>query len=391
MKKLFLVFVCFCLQMFAGQEPPNRKTVCLNMIVKDESPVIRRCLASVKGLIDYWVIVDTGSTDGTQEVIREFMKDVPGELYERPWINFAHNRNEALQLAKDKADYLLIIDADEQLLFDENFVKPSWDKDFYYVTVLDTTVSFQRVHLVNAKLNWSWVGVLHEMLVCSEARTSDLLKGVQNSARARDGHRCQDPLKYKRDADLLEAALKDDPNNSRYVFYLAQSYFNIQDYEASLRNYERRALMGGWDEEVFFSHYMAGRLKQALSRPFEDIVKSYKAAYLARNIRAEPLFRLGCLYLKNQDYVLAYPLLKMAASMPRPEKDLLFVEQEVYDYAAAFEAANSAALLGKDEEALKGYTKLVECKNFPEQLRKDLTNNIVFVTTPKEKRVVAVR
>ena len=75
------------------------------MIVKNESPVIEKCLASVKGMIDYWVIVDTGSTDGTQQIIKNFMKDVPGKLYERPWVNFAHNRNEALDLARNKTDY----------------------------------------------------------------------------------------------------------------------------------------------------------------------------------------------------------------------------------------------------------------------------------------------
>src|SRR5580704_1601575 len=58
------------------------KTICLNMIVKNESRVIQRCLDSVKHIIDYWVIVDTGSTDGTQNVIKDFMKDIPGDLYE---------------------------------------------------------------------------------------------------------------------------------------------------------------------------------------------------------------------------------------------------------------------------------------------------------------------
>src|SRR5258708_9713159 len=91
------------------------RTICLNMIVKNEAPVIRRCLDSVRPLIDHWVIVDTGSTDGTRDIIRDCLRDVPGELHERPWKNFAHNRNEALALARGHGDYVFLIDADEVL------------------------------------------------------------------------------------------------------------------------------------------------------------------------------------------------------------------------------------------------------------------------------------
>ena len=89
--------------------------LCLNMIVKNEALVIRRCLDSVRPIIDHWVIVDTGSTDGTQDIIREHLRDLPGELHERPWRNFAHNRSEALELARGRSDYTLIIDADDTL------------------------------------------------------------------------------------------------------------------------------------------------------------------------------------------------------------------------------------------------------------------------------------
>jgi len=70
------------------------QTICLNMIVKNEARVIRRCLDTVRPFIDRWVIVDTGSTDGTQALIREVLQGVPGELHERRWKDFAHNRNE---------------------------------------------------------------------------------------------------------------------------------------------------------------------------------------------------------------------------------------------------------------------------------------------------------
>src|ERR1700722_12923400 len=133
---IFAALIFLTLQLNAADAQPH-KTICLNMIVKDEKDVITRCLSSTLPVIDYWVIVDTGSTDGTQKIIKDYMKEkgVPGDLYERPWVNFEHNRNEAIELARDKADYLFFIDADEFMKYDDDFKLPALDKDFYYGTI----------------------------------------------------------------------------------------------------------------------------------------------------------------------------------------------------------------------------------------------------------------
>lgn len=92
-----------------------KPTICLCMIVKNESAVIERCLDSVRDLIDTWVISDTGSTDGTQELIRSALREIPGELHEEPWTDFGHNRSLNIAHARGKADYLLLLDADHVL------------------------------------------------------------------------------------------------------------------------------------------------------------------------------------------------------------------------------------------------------------------------------------
>src|SRR6266446_2172189 len=88
------------------------KTICLCMIVKDEAAVICRCLESVKPIINHWVICDTGSTDRTPDIIRETLSGIPGTLHQVPWVDFGYNRTQALKLAKGKADYHLLLDAD---------------------------------------------------------------------------------------------------------------------------------------------------------------------------------------------------------------------------------------------------------------------------------------
>ena len=103
------------------------------MLVKNEAPVIARCLASVRPLIDHWVVVDAGSTDGTPDIVRNVLSDIPGELHQRPWVDFGHNRSEALRLAQEHGDYTLMIDAGEVLELPPGFRMPHLNADSYVI------------------------------------------------------------------------------------------------------------------------------------------------------------------------------------------------------------------------------------------------------------------
>ena len=101
------------------KENSKKSTICLNMIVKDESHIIEETLKKLinKIKIDYWVISDTGSSDDTPQIIKNFFKErnIPGELYFDEWKDFGYNRTKALEYAFNKTDYLLIFDADDEI------------------------------------------------------------------------------------------------------------------------------------------------------------------------------------------------------------------------------------------------------------------------------------
>lgn len=353
------------------------------MIVKDESEIICRCLDSVKGLIDYWVIVDTGSTDQTQKIIQEHMKDIPGELHERPWIDFAFNRNEALQLAQGKADYVLIIDADEELQFSKNFKKPKLDKDFYYIKTSYANLSYCRTQLINNHLNWRWEGVVHEAIDCKQAHTHETLLDVVNFVRT-DGARSKDNQKYQKDALLFEKALLSDPDNKRNIFYLAQSYRDAEMHEEAMKNYQKRVDKGGWDQEVFWSLLQIGILKEKLKLPLESIIESYQKAYAYRPSRAEPLYQLAHLYRKSKNYLSGYQVAQLGLGL-ESSKDVLFVEKWIYDYALLLEFSICAYWIEKYNEAFLASHLLLSNPLLPLEVQECVKNNLKWINQKLEK------
>ncbi|MCC6128231.1 MAG: glycosyltransferase [Chlamydiae bacterium] len=348
----------------------KRVSICLNMIVKNEAKVIKRCLSSVKPLIDYWVIADTGSSDGTQEIIREFMKEIPGELIERPWVDFSHNRNEVLRQSKGKGDFLLFIDGDEWLDISDAFQMPDFSKDCYVASVRVSNGSvYQRVLLINNHIPWEWKGVLHEDICPERINGYEFLKGLVNVSNTADGFRSSDPKKYQRDAAVLKAAFEKEPDNCRYAYYLAQCYEEGREYELALNMFQTRSQMkGGWEEEVFYSHYKIAQLERQLNYPAHQFIQSFSRAHESRPSRAEPLYHLADYYLTIEDPFHAYLISKHALSIPRCT-DCMLVEHPIYDFGILLQFAQSAAMLGQCHEAYNAYQKLLLGPKTPEEVK----------------------
>ena len=168
--------------------------ICLNMIVRNEAHVVREVLDAVAPYIDSWVIVDTGSTDGTQQVIREHLaaRGVAGELYERPWRDFGTNRSEALRLAQGRADYIWVIDADDLVVGSLDFA--GLDADVYLLRCGEgTAMTYWRRQLFRDGMHWQYRGVVHEYATCDDPFVEQRLEGDYYVDSRRLGARNLDP------------------------------------------------------------------------------------------------------------------------------------------------------------------------------------------------------
>ncbi len=353
------------------------QTVCLFMIVKDEVHVLRRCLQSVRPLIDQWVIVDTGSTDGTQDLIREVYKDLPGMLAERPWKNFGHNRSESVALARSRADYLLTLDADEYLVTDAGFRWPPMTCDAYEFVVSSGGTTYSRIQLVRSALPWRYEGVLHEYIACGQHHSQARMPGIQ-TVRLLEGARSRDPLTYRRDAEILEEALLKEPENARYMFYLAQSYRDAHQPDLAIDRYRQRSRIGGFAEEVWCSLYQIARLQQAKGTDWPEVMNSYLKAFAFRQQRAEPLYCIGLYYQHRKEYALAKLFLGRAMQIPFPANDVLFVESDVYRFLLPLEYAVACYWLEQHEEAIAVTDRLLADETLSADRREHLLRNRQF-------------
>ncbi len=380
-----------------GQQPhadSPRTPVCLCMIVRNEAKVIERCLRTVRPHVTHWAIVDTGSTDGTQDIVREMMADMPGELIEREWVDFSTNRNQSLDLGRevlardggDATGYLFVIDADEELTGPdgvtfghvgcEDVANPGDPQpltaDAYSIRLRMTDhdgVWVRRV-LVRAALPWHYVYELHEVLT--------LPKGMPllpppclplEVLSHNDSHRNdQGRDKYLRDAEVLRGMVEREPNNPRHWYYLGQALAGALCIDEAIDAFDKRVSLGGWPEERYYAAWMRAALFDYKASGGETGEKdgkranrtdadrraalcNYLEAYQMRPRRAEPLWACAVICNDSGDYALAELFARRAAQMQMPQ-DALMVHEPVYQWRAFDELIGALARLGRQEEAL---------------------------------------
>lgn len=310
------------------------------MIVKNESDIILDTLENILQYIpiDYWVICDTGSTDGTQDKIKSFFleKNIDGELYEEEWVNFSYNRNSALAHCLGKSDYIFIFDADDR--FRGDFVLPdNLTKDAYCFKLGGDIGDFEyyRTLLIKNSSKIQWRSVIHEYLdFGSEPVEKEYFS--QNNYRiisGRFGARNQDPQKYYKDALILEDAFfkpEDEDLKGRYAFYCAQSYRDAGMNEEAIKWYKKRIELKGWIEEVTCSYENLGRCYENAGKT-EEALNTWLMGYDYNPARMECLYNAVKLLRIQGNCRLGYQLAKIATNIPYPVNDVLFIQGDVYD------------------------------------------------------------
>jgi glycosyltransferase involved in cell wall biosynthesis len=370
-----------------GQATAIQGLLGLVMIVKNEAHGIRETLESFKPFINRWTILDTGSTDGTQDVIRRVLDGIPGSLHEEPFVDFATSRNRALELHGDPTTYTVMPDGDDRLINGEalrSFLETrGGDGQAAYLTNLRRgTLSYWLPLILRTSAGWRYHGVVHEFIgpIFGEGFATTKIPDVQFVQDSRELSLEASRKRWTRDLVLLKAELAVKPSDGRTLFYLGQTYECLNDPQEALRVYERRIAVGGWAEETFEAYLRRAKILDTLKKPWPEIQQAYLDAYRFDGERAEPLFQIAEHWYCEQVHELTYLFAARAADLP-PPSSTLFVDEEVYTWKAADLAATSGYYLNDPAARKKGRELAEQCVRVrPEDER--LRANWAFYARP---------
>lgn len=361
----------------------------LSQICKNESHCILNMLNSLKGVSDMIVFTDTGSTDGTQDIIRKWGEEneIPTYVFDRPFDNFENSRNHALQMARQMAEekgwkkeetWTHWLDCDETLVVDKKvFDKKKLDKDLYMINTFIGMMKYTRNTFLRMSAPGRWYGPVHEFITVDNPNsTSGLMEGLHVDVKM-IGASWKGNIadKYKKHAALLEDYIDNKDRNSRWVFYTAQSYHdaaslpdnreeNEERLRRSIKYYQERVnRLDGYEEERFYSQFRIGTIMKVLEKPWSETHQALLKAYAMEPLRAEPIKVIIDHYLSVGEWHMAYVYTKFAKTTfhgknPYPAR-LLFVDESLYNWKLLESHAAACVYTNRKEEGKQTFDEVL--------------------------------
>jgi hypothetical protein len=319
---------------------PLPKKIIATIMIKNEERIIKRCIDRAITIADAICISDTGSTDSTLDILKEYLPtlSIPTKVVNHTWKNFGFNRTLSFQASADfckelewnpEFTYGLLLDGDMNFVMTDKFQKTDLTANGYRIIQRNSHLEYYNTRFVKLGYPWRCVGVTHEYWDGSDCEPLNTVY-IEDIG---DGG-CKDD-KFIRDERLLRQGLEEEPNNERYMFYLAQTLKDLKKLPESIEMYKRRINAGGWYEEVWYSMYVISKLYYELGNYTEMEYWGMKAYDFNKN-RSENLYFLTRIFRDLSQHHKAWHYMKLGSSIKKPN-DLLFLELDVYSHLFAYE------------------------------------------------------
>jgi tetratricopeptide (TPR) repeat protein len=366
---------------------------CFVAIVRDESPVIERCIASIAHLATSYLICDTGSVDDTAAKIEATMArlGIPGAVIHKEWMSYGENRTYLFEQvrrhpASRDCRYIVFHDADEVFITDradpESYLDEkaaerlfhqleSRPEDIFLFTTLYAGISYPRWQVVRNNQDYRWEMPFQEYLVAAERSAAYHVDWIFNLAR-KQGNSARDPARDEKGIKMLERYLERNPDEPRALFYLAQTHRDLGQLEQAREVYARRArCASGYDQEKYLSLLYRARLEQGEAAKLASLWEA--ATFMPQ--RLEAVYELMMHYHSRGDHARAAALGGLAPEKPQRG---MFAESAIYDYLFELNYSVSCVYAGLHEKAYEIGSRLASRRSYPPDLDTKVRNNLEY-------------
>lgn len=299
------------------------------IMVKNESSVI----ADIFNVdVDHFVVLDTGSTDNTIEIIEQTCREKKKTciIYTKPFVDYSTSRNHLLDLCHGLSDYILLLDANEKvhnLDILKNYIETTESKMIANCYVLDESTTFIKVGCVKNDRSIRYKYPVHEVLYCDEDWDEALLLTEYHFSQKRDEIK---QSTFERDLQLLEAY---EPKDENVYYYLCQTCSDMDNYEKLwkwaniLKQYDTDPM---YREYVFWAYVFLGISGFFTGEKWKDYFAHAHQYSKRSHERAEPLYFMALSYLKQNEIEEAKSTIELACAIPKPRIGHILLDY-IYD------------------------------------------------------------
>jgi glycosyltransferase involved in cell wall biosynthesis len=273
-------------------------------MVKNAGPLFEQVLKENMEIMDRWTVLDTGSTDGTQDIVRRVLEGKKkGQLVEEPFLNFRDSRNRCLELAGRACKYTLMLDDTYAIRGNLrrflNLIRGDAFANSYSLLIQSDDSEYYSNRLLKTEEKLRYIYTIHEVVQAERNVTVVIPKEdawIYDYRAPYMENRTKDRKLY--DLKCLFEMLEEEPDNPRHLYYLAQTYSCLEDYEKAAHWFERRAnATGGHHQEAVDAMFELGRLYNfKLEKPWSLCEETYKKAYAMDPSRPDSLYFIGIHY-----------------------------------------------------------------------------------------------
>lgn len=319
----------------------------LVMIVKNSGDILRQCLSKNKKYIDHWTILDTGSTDNTPDIIREELKDIPGQLHFSDFTNFSEARNKAFDLASGTCKYMIVLDDSYEISKGDKLREYLQKTD---IDVINLKIGYltedsnqllnhyysHRITKTKSKIRYMYR--VHEVLDILKGHISEFVneKHFYIIDNSNVDHRYRTNARSKRDIEMLLLDHQDYPKDPRPIYYLARTHINIVKHDLAAQYCKQLIEMTNIREYLFYAEYnliLINFQKSDNRQEYELKLLELQKRYTDR---AEPSYKLALSLYETSNLKKLEMIMDKLIQVPTPELGMTSMEYEIYGYGIPY-------------------------------------------------------